>query len=256
MIRRESPTADSTPHWLLISQVEHARVSGELAAHCLSHLDAEVRDELQSAIKHHDDGWAAWDARMPLDTEHRRPWGFHELPLELSLPIWTASIDAARFIGPLAGLTVAGHFLALLDSTEKVAPEADVWRAEMNSRRAGWFTEWRALNPQRHNKPLADQGLKWLQLLDVLSLWLCNVCPGEGQPVEQAPAPYQMFIGESLETKFSCFQGHVSVSPWCFDVPDLQLTATGWMVPVAEYDHSDALLATRAEQSISWNLKM
>ncbi len=254
MIRREISHAGCPRQWLLVSQVEHARLSGLLAENGLSQLDAAVRSDLQQAIGHHDDGWADWDAAMPIDQEHHRPWAFHELPLELSLPIWTASIDAAAEIGPLAGCIVAGHFLALLDASEKSAPNAEAWQREMSARREAWFAEWQNFDPERHTSSLAEEALHWLQLFDVLSLWLCNVCPGQGEPTDKCPTSYRLFADKPLETEFSYQQGKVRVSPWRFDVSSLQLEAVGWVVPVREYINAEALFAAREQCSVRWEL--
>jgi len=54
MIRRNLTLVDGTPLWLLISQVEHARVSGELTEFWQQPFPSEVVD----AITQHDDGWA------------------------------------------------------------------------------------------------------------------------------------------------------------------------------------------------------
>src|SRR5690349_8079583 len=58
MIRRELRLTDGEPIWLFISQVDHARVSGEIVAQRKEPPTTEVIE----AISHHDDGWAEWEA--------------------------------------------------------------------------------------------------------------------------------------------------------------------------------------------------
>src|SRR5689334_22023337 len=101
MIRRPQPGVDSQPQWVLISQVEHARVSGELAEHWAAGALAP-RDELVATIYHHDDGWREWEQRPDVDPEPGRPRAFTEMPLADSLVIWQRSIDAAARLGNLA----------------------------------------------------------------------------------------------------------------------------------------------------------
>src|SRR5882757_3486291 len=106
MIRREIELAEGERLWLLISQVDHAHISGELTRN----LDERFSHEVIEAITHHDDGWAEWEAAPKLNPEIGGPYSFLEMPLTESLAIWDRSIAAAREFGPLAGFIVAGHF--------------------------------------------------------------------------------------------------------------------------------------------------
>ncbi len=113
MIRREIQFAVGVQQWLLISQIEHARLSGELAELCLSRFGGEdtaldgVRHELLQAIIHHDDGWAGWEAAPRLDPKLGRPLSFLELPLAEALTVWSNSIEAAHAFGEFAAWVVA-----------------------------------------------------------------------------------------------------------------------------------------------------
>src|SRR4051812_16520116 len=99
MIRREIELRENERWWLLISQVDHAHISGEIARN----LQDSLLPEAIEGITHHDDGWAAWEVTPKLNVEIGRPYSFIELPLSESLVIWDRSIAAAREFGPLAG---------------------------------------------------------------------------------------------------------------------------------------------------------
>lgn len=254
MIRREIQLAGQPPQWLLISQIEHARISGLLAKQCLSHLEEPIREELTQAIIHHDDGWANWERRPTLDADGRPP-SFRELPFETSLPIWTASIDAAATIGPFAAWVVAGHFLALLQFSDKPAqPFVDQWQQQTTARQNEWLAAWQAIDPQRHVKSLADEALRWLQLMDVMSLWLCSACPCVGEDATEPPNDYQVSQGNSWETTFSYKNGVVRIRPWRFNCAELEVEATGWIIPAQSYDLPEALLAVREPVELRWLL--
>ena len=91
MIRRDVTLPDGRPGWLRISQVDHARLSAELASRwgggrflpviCNPHVEGEnplrgVRDEVLAAIRHHDDGWLSWETAPAIDpTKHRAEEG-------------------------------------------------------------------------------------------------------------------------------------------------------------------------------------
>ena len=111
MIRR-----DDGDDWLLISQVEHARLAGEIAAAWgNSAVPALPHPEwLISAVRDHDEGWRAWELAPRIDPSTGRPRDFTEMPIGDSLVIWRTSIERAVEMSDLGGFAVAGHFRALL----------------------------------------------------------------------------------------------------------------------------------------------
>jgi hypothetical protein len=196
MIVREVQFADGPPQWLLISQVEHARLSGELAKRCLTKFgDAnpalgQVREELLQAIIHHDDGWAEWEAAPRFDPKSGKPLSFMELPLAEALDVWNGSIESANRFGDLAPWVVAGHFSALLCTigSHSQEPAARDWLRHIAEKRSLWFTQWRARHEALHTVALAGEALKWLQLFDILSLWPCSQYPVPGEIIRKPPS--------------------------------------------------------------------
>lgn len=89
MIRRE--TADG---WLLISQVDHARLAGDLAAAWGNDRvpGLPLAEWLVPAVRDHDEGWRTWEA-APTVTGDGRPRQFTEMPAAEATAIWTTSID-------------------------------------------------------------------------------------------------------------------------------------------------------------------
>src|SRR5689334_17630417 len=104
MIRRDWVDVDGRAAWLLISQVEHARISGELCQNwsAVQALPADVRAEIVAAVFRHDDGWAEWEQAPEVDARTGRPREFTEMPLTESLEIWSRSIDQSTSVGDLA----------------------------------------------------------------------------------------------------------------------------------------------------------
>ena len=278
MIRREIQFADTAKQWLLISQVEHARLSGILAEHCLHNLgqlqsheinanDLQgVRQELTSAIVHHDDGWAAWEAQPQLDAQQGRPLSFLEYPLDQSLSIWSESVRMAKSLGNLAAWVVAGHFMILLsastDNCDK--PAAKAWLAEMTERRQHWLARWQSQQPDLNTLELAEEALLWLRLCDILSLWTCMTCPSLGETVDTWPDAYVCAAGLPLETTLTLISPSevaattepllIQVDPWRFDVDEILLEAVGQTVPVQKYSQSKQLIATHQQHRLSWRL--
>jgi hypothetical protein len=176
MIRREITNVDGTEIWLLISQVEHARVSGELARHWRE----EFSHDVLNAIAHHDDGWAAWEASPKMNPASGAPFSFLEMPLPAALVIWDHSIAAGGEYGPLAAYIVAGHFYNLLSNSENSKdPLAVAWLTAKRKHRTAWLDEWVRAEPS-HTLDYAKHAQQMLLIADLFSLWLCCDCPGDG----------------------------------------------------------------------------
>lgn len=265
--------ADGAPRWLLVSQVEHARLSAVLAERCLSHFGrtlvggeeafAAVGGELLQAIRHHDDGWAAWEARPRLDPQSHRPLSFRELPLDEALANWDGSIASAAEVGPLAAWTVAGHFAALLEHSEKVHDEALAaeWLAQTAERRAQWMSQWQSLMPSLHTLQLAEEALLWLQTYDLVSLWLCSVCPAGGETVRHWHQAYRIAPNSPLDMELhlddtveNAQRVTVVVDPWRYDVPEMELEAASLVAPLREYRDSNDLLGSCTPHQLRWKL--
>ena len=276
MIRRDVPLADRPEKWLLLSQVEHARLSFELAEawgggrvpevvcepdDTNPHL-LEVRRELLAAVRHHDDGWAAWEAIPDLDPDHHRPYSFMELPRHQSLPLWRDSILHARQIGPLAAWVVAGHFVRLLNDSQDAHCElSELWLADVANLRSTWLNEWHSLNRPVHTPRLAAECLEWLRLFDWISLWICMRGPArdgddsrdtttldEGNlasvPVVVTAAGMQP-AGESRQLRFA---------PWPFRAASLAIDALGYAVSAKPYATPGELAKSRSPMRLRWHL--
>ncbi|QDT70593.1 hypothetical protein MalM25_35430 [Planctomycetes bacterium MalM25] len=259
MIRRDWPRgAEPAERWYLISQVEHARLSHQLAAAWTpSFLPSHVREEFLAAVLHHDDGWLGWDAEPLIDPEHGRPSAFTEMPPAEAQRIWSDSIDACRAIGPLAGWVVASHFTELQSKPDEDYAEWVDWLELVRERRDAWLAEW--LDASEQNTPeLADRCLAWLQALDWLSLWLCCLCPAEkeDQPIEP------LVIGGEANPRLAwtavTFTPHVRggmrVTPWPFVEPCLDIRIDASVAP-AEPGDAKGLAAAREPAELTWLLK-
>jgi hypothetical protein len=253
MIRR-STSQVGEERWILISQVEHARLSGALA-------DAwgapfEARDEMVAAIEHHDDGWSAWEVAPKVDSQTGRPLDFTEAPLTDSLAIWRDSICAAADIGPLAGYMVSGHFSALLErfssrwsSNATLTKLANDFLAEQRNEREKWSSMWhKKAGRVAANRAMADRGVAWLQLFDWVSLWLC--CAERYQAEQFASPDGSLLTMRPVSSPFD-----ISVSPWPFCTPVLELEAIARSIPATRYANPSEVVAAPAEAAtLKWTL--
>lgn len=251
MIRREVQLVGASLEWLLISQVEHARLSGELAARCLDQfgepggsLDA-VRQELLQAIFHHDDGWAEWETSPQLDASGR-PLSFMEVASDDALGIWDRSIRAAERFGNLAAWAVAGHFSALLATVGEHSndPAAREWLRDTAARRTDWFGRWHSSNPSVHTAKIAGEALKWVQLFDLLSLWPCSQYAVLGELNAKPPAPFPTASDWIVvrEIRPGMSTSRIVFDPWPFDEREIILNAKAQLAPVGHYSTSQQLI--------------
>jgi hypothetical protein len=267
MIRREVTFADGVKHWLLISQVEHARLSGVLAEKCIAkfgggaHTLDSVRAELLAAITHHDDGWREWEQSPRLDPQAGRPLSFLELPVEEAIAIWDRSIQVARTLGELSAWIVAGHFSALLCTVGQHASEtaARDWLRRMAEQRSAWFAVWHARDETAHTAELAGEALRWLQLFDILSLWPCAQYPVAGEQSFQLPEPFRPESEKTLvrEIRPSARQlpnepCRIVFEPWPFVASEFTLRAAAYLVVARHYSSPQELLAAREPFVAEW----
>lgn len=262
MIRRNFAFDDGTQAWLLISQVEHARISGELAGAWRDPL----LDEVVEAIAHHDDGWAKWEAAPRLDAARGRPPSFMELSVAEAIRIWSDSIASARRIGPLAGAIVAGHFIGLASGSDHAAdPAAAAWLESMVNERTGWLAEWHEQDPT-HSREQANRAQQMLLATDLLSLWLCFAGPlstGDEAtvPNSEMATRTSMILGkyqfttarESVGDAEIDWQG--SLKPWPFAAAELRLEAPAQALPAAKYESWRKLVAAARPRRMLWQLR-
>ncbi|MCG8587541.1 MAG: DUF3891 family protein [Pirellulales bacterium] len=238
--------------WVLLSQVEHARISGEIAA-AWSTPALVPRDAIVAAVFHHDDGWADWEEQPRVDPATGKPHPFTDMPDDAKLEIWRKSIDAARALGPLEGTIVARHFIGLEQGTNRwqktegtTDDEAQAFVDRYAALADEWLSEWMDQSPS-HTQLVAQTAREWLQLFDVLSLWLCMAERTEAKHAELPGG------GEVVLTPLSA--NRIAIDPWPFAQPSLTLQITGRRVPARRYrDTADLNEEISSMVELSWVL--
>lgn len=220
MIRR-----DDGGDWLLIDQIQHAKLAAEiarawgnerfkplardlpaaLAARSDERPDEDwrlARLDIQVAVSRHDDGWGQWDWAPRVDPRTGRPRDFREMRMEDATAIWTKSVSACTKLFPISAYAISRHFGYLaeqvrgsgrhdaedLAAVARFLGQQAALRAQLEgqSARYGWQNVF-----SRHR----ELAYRTVQFFDRVSLWLC--CAEEREP-QSMTAP----MGEVVT--FSC----------------------------------------------------
>lgn len=256
MIRR-----DDGRSWLLISQMDHARIAGEIADVWGSEAASPLTrpEVLAKSVRHHDDGWKEWEAEPQLDPESGGPRNFTEMPMPEVIPLWNRSIEQAAKRNPLDGLWVSKHFTYLAeqarparrsDKSEKAAIDAflvgqkplrSVWRGKALKQ----FADIPAL------EAAVETGLKWLQFFDALSLWLCCAPRTE-------PQSFQLPDGTTLTARPQSPEAIV-LEPWPLKPKLLTISLLARRIVARKYADTTELgqaLVFGSPVSLHWRLKI
>ncbi len=160
----------SAPEYWLITQPDHAALSGAIAAALGPPLLPHLSSEVVQGITLHDEGWAPFDAQVALTDG--RPLSFLDFLPKDFLRAWNGSIERAERIAPIAGAMVSGHFWRLarnrlewgIDGAEDRRLLLDFLESEQarQKRLLGGYS-------RKEFEFLTDV----LQFCDVLSLYLC-----------------------------------------------------------------------------------
>jgi len=168
----------SAPAYWLVTQPDHAALSGDIAAALGPRLLPKLSSEVVQGIAHHDDGWAPFDARIRV--ANGKPLSFLDFLPKDFLRAWSESIERAEKMAPIAGAMVSGHFSRLARSRLEWgidgAEDCGLLVAFLHGEQ-----ERQQRLPDRHSREAVEFLTDVLQFCDVLSLYLC--C-GAAQDVE------------------------------------------------------------------------
>ncbi len=256
MIRREIAAREGVPAaWVIISQIDHARLAAKLSKHWGGGPFAaiEPREPLQWAIEHHDDGWRDWDRHPGVDASTGVPRQFTEMEPAETLAIWTQSIDAAAAQGLLEGYLVAGHFCRLGRRATAGKDHDASWQPfiqfldhyERNSQE--WLAQWQSQSPEFNTPQRAAKSLDQLQFFDTFSLWFC-CSESTDREVVDTPSGTDLTIDPRSGSQ-------IRLSPWPLSVETLELEVTGRLIPADRYTKADDLAAARSQAiTLRWKL--
>lgn len=167
---------------MLITQPEHARVSGRLGEAWGNERFATPapREALICAAAHHDDGWHELDELPAYNEDAKRPASFVELPLERTIGPYSRGVESVYQRDPLAGVLVSMHFSGFYTARWGIqggSPVEHPLAAQVvAAQEARWMPAlreaWGHRGPRSEFDANTWHAYEVLQALDVLSLAL------------------------------------------------------------------------------------
>ena len=197
-----------------VTQPDHARISGELAAAFDSLKVPNVSEAIVRAISMHDVGWMPYDGdvtspQAPKQLESGVPRSFANTEAEQFLPAWRGSIQASQSTGPLGGLIVSAHFARLSHPYLERGAGSPEQRSQVEGFLHGEAVRVDRLLPQAGLPTEEIEALIGvLQFCDLASLYLCTNPPA---PVELP----QVLNGSRVQLSFE--QGSFRMRPNLLD---------------------------------------
>jgi hypothetical protein len=278
----------------LVTQVEHGRIAGDLAANWGNALfEAPApRESVVFAARHHDEGWRAWDARGLLNEVERRPLHFLDIDPDEHVRLYREGVERVRLANAYAGLLVGMHWTGLYRGRwsspgargrlarnarderlldDVVVEEERRW---VEAKQAAWTAE----EPRAMFESTLWHHYELLQLWDLLSLYLC-VMPQQPSPrgepptrwgpqlssLEHSPQPVLLPtvrtgpFGRAIAPQVTvAAPATVVVDPWPFAEPAFTVEVEQAMVPDTAYADAPTTAGTIAagrSEAMLWTLR-
>lgn len=173
--------------WLLITQAEHSRLAGVIAA-SWNFGGPRPRDEVLYAIAHHDDGWKSADDSIDL-SDVGIPRAFNEFDVLEHLGIWSSSVHRFQEDGKTyASALAAAHFVQLAKNFNlaRMKPRVAAAVGKFMAEQSHLITRWHVQVANESAQANFREDLRFLQVCDQLSLLLCMDFGGEKE-IERVP---------------------------------------------------------------------
>ncbi|MGO4890341.1 DUF3891 family protein [Anaerobacillus sp. MEB173] len=161
--------------FILVTQHDHAEISGQLAEHWKKELlsDLSKREDFLYGVYQHDKCWIDLDSSPFWNDEINAPYSFIDFPLVPRLVHYKHGIDTIEDENPYAALLCSMHYCALIGRN----PEKAKWFLINERERQQKLKKLTGINSYEKKESIKTQ-LNILQFCDHLSIYLCNSEPG------------------------------------------------------------------------------
>lgn len=218
MIVRERPDGSV----LLICQTDHAKLSGQLAAHWGNADFARVRphEAVVRAAMFHDSGWYDYEASPAIAVETGKPLNFMQVPWgKPQRRAFEWAIDWMTRIDPYSGLLVSKHRTGLQRGRYGKVAHPKFFNAQnLPDDNEDFLARNEAAQATQLRNYAEDEfwtNYQLLQAFDLISLFLCNKDVVDDY-IEPVPTSYEQPKNVRLELKTVEGSG-IAVDPYPFD---------------------------------------
>jgi hypothetical protein len=230
----------------LITQNDHAKLSGLMAAHWGNGRFAKPKpyDTVVRATTYHDLGWLEYETRPLFDPKTGRTPNFLNVPNDRQhIGAFERSHAWLTDLDNYAGLLVTKHRTGVYQQRYGVLlqPPAPP-RREPSAELQEFITRSEKEQQAALAAVDADEfavNFHLLQVWDLLSLWVC--CNEVLKEITVAPVPTGYAAGETASVHFKPTASNViSVDPFPFDRPSLLLGVVYRRLPAGEFKDAQA----------------
>ncbi|MFZ3578387.1 DUF3891 family protein [Virgibacillus sp. DJP39] len=161
---------------VMISQDDHARISGMFAADWTKYLlkQDDKRNSVELAINEHDRGWIPLDRNPFLNDQTKIPFSFIDYPNEIKLVFYKRGIDEVEEMDSYAGLLCSCHYARFAANDGSADAQRFVKQEHNRQNRLKNQVEG-------FDEALFQFHYDLLQFSDNLSLYVCLNEPGVSQ---------------------------------------------------------------------------
>jgi hypothetical protein len=262
--RTKMVVAESANEYRMITQIDHADLSGQFAAHWGNDKFAQLhpQESMVLAAESHDNGWWYWDANPAVDAKGI-PITFRKTPRKILFEYLTKGINSVREKDPYAGLMVSLHLAGLSQQRYGTLPsvpkreDADTLRfvSEQEASHEALKKDLRTIE-QYAGANEADYiwfNYRMMEVFDRLSLFFCCHVDLQGgfaggDYLQSDHESGRAYYGSSIKptpVEFGCadeeLQLHaigkekVVVTPYPFDQAPLKVSVRGRLIPRKSY---------------------
>lgn len=161
--------------FVLVQQHDHARVSGDVAAHMAVpyFVDTGYVDDVLLAVYEHDRSWIRLDETPIWNDGEGLPFSFMDYPLLPKLTMYKQGIDEVELRNPYAALLCSMHYASFRIFETSDRPECVEFHEHEVERQARIKSERSSLDTEA-----LQSHFQLLQLCDDISLYVCLNRPG------------------------------------------------------------------------------
>lgn len=230
---------------ILITQNDHAKMSGVLAAHWGNDRFARpwpYESSVRGAV-FHDCGWYRYDTGPRYNVEQQMTPTFFQVPLDdVQLKAFQSGIDWLSDIDPYAGLLIGRHRTGLWRSRYGAIAHP----VQGTARVLDGIEAFLARNEPKQDAAIAAFGKQQfetnynlLQIWDLLSLYFCTAEPKQ-EYLEPAPMNYSDPNATTRLELTPLDERRVAIDPYPFDIDPLPVEYIYRHMPTAKFPDQES----------------